>query len=94
MCLDRRASHLISQTATHTDYATIIVKRPLLLVGQRLHTYRTNQTLPLRVSDQMSETADYTVADRLCQARARLIPVLEQYFNQIPNSDSCAREHQ
>jgi hypothetical protein len=61
---------ITNPTATRTVYATIAVKRPILLVEQRLHTYRTNWTLPLRASDRMSETADYTGAWRLCQAQA------------------------
>ena len=49
-------------------YATIIVKRPLLLAEQRLHTYRTNWTLLLFASDSTSETGDYTGTIVYCQA--------------------------
>lgn len=59
--------------ATLTIYATIIVKRPLLLVEQRLHPDRTNWTLLLFASDPESETANYTDVSGLCQAERGLV---------------------
>jgi len=47
----------VGTTASSRDsyrYATITVKRPLTLVEQRLHTYRTNRTLLLFASDTLA----------------------------------------
>ena len=54
--------------ATRTIYATIIVKRPIV-VEQRLHTYRTNWTLLWLLQTVKPETGDYTGVMELCQAR-------------------------
>jgi len=55
--------------APRTIYATIIVNGHYRLAEQRLHTDRTNWTLLILLQTPVSETADYTVAQCLCQAQ-------------------------
>jgi len=62
----------VGTTASSRDsyrYATITVKRPYLMVEQRLHTYRTNWTLHCLLQTPWPETGDYNGVMGLCQAQ-------------------------
>lgn len=69
------------QVATRTIYATIIVNGRTALAEQRLHTDRTNQDVAYLLQTPVSETADYTYVNHLCQANRVVNRALEQPLN-------------